>query len=223
MKFHLSPVSSNVKTGPIPVSTSSMETCPDSCPFSNNGCYASSGPLALHWRKVTDGVRGVDFEAFLRQIEGIPANSLWRHNQAGDLPGMGDDIDVVALAKLAQANKGLRGWTYTHKPLNAANLAAIRSANEEGFTVNVSANSAKQAAKYRALTGLPTVCVLPSETKEKVQYVDGQQIVTCPATLRENTNCAKCGLCQKRDRKFVIGFTAHGVSKKKASAIACAN
>lgn len=220
MNFHLSMTSGNKKTGFMPVSTSSTETCPDSCPLRSGGCYAKTGPLALHWTKVSKGERGVDFDSFLKQIESIPYGTIWRHNQAGDLPGMGDSIDVVALAKLAQANIGKKGFTYTHKPLTSKNIEAIKSANSEGFTVNVSANSAKEAAKVRALTGLPTVCVLPSDTTAPVQYVDNQQIVTCPATIRDNTNCAKCRLCQKSDRKFIIGFPAHGTSKKKANAIA---
>ena len=41
--------SSNKKTGPMPVSTTSSETCPTTCPFKGNGCYAESGPLAFLW------------------------------------------------------------------------------------------------------------------------------------------------------------------------------
>jgi hypothetical protein len=58
MNVHLTLVSSNAKTGPIPVSTSSAVTCSDACPFKKDGCYADSGPLALHWSKVTSGQRG---------------------------------------------------------------------------------------------------------------------------------------------------------------------
>ena len=37
LRFHLSRVSTNSKTGPIPVSTSSAVTCPPSCPFNQGG------------------------------------------------------------------------------------------------------------------------------------------------------------------------------------------
>jgi hypothetical protein len=47
LRFHLTRVSSNAKTGKIPVSTSSKATCPATCPFMGNGCYAASGPLAI--------------------------------------------------------------------------------------------------------------------------------------------------------------------------------
>jgi len=47
----------------------------------------------------------------------------------------------------------------------------------------------------------------------------GRKVVVCPATIRDDVSCASCQLCQ-RQRDFIIGFPAHGTSKKKASAIA---
>jgi hypothetical protein len=87
LRFHLTRTSSNVKTGPIPVSTSSRATCPPTCPFLKNGCYADAGFYTrLHWDAVTRGDRGVPFADFLDHIRNLPAGQLWRHNQAGDLP-----------------------------------------------------------------------------------------------------------------------------------------
>jgi hypothetical protein len=43
-------VSRNAKTGPIPVSTTTRETCPDVCPFrkdNEGGCYAEGGPIRM--------------------------------------------------------------------------------------------------------------------------------------------------------------------------------
>jgi hypothetical protein len=160
MNVHLTLVSSNAKTGPIPVSTSAATTCPEACPFKKSGCYADSGPLALHWSKVTSGQRGFDWSAFLGKIRSFPAGQLWRHNQAGDLPGVGDKVDAKALRELVNANTGKRGFTYTHKPLSLGNLSAIRSANKRGFVVNLSANSVSHADKL-AKTGLPVAAVVP--------------------------------------------------------------
>ena len=47
--------SRNAKVGPMPVSTSDKSTCAPSCPFKGKGCYAESGPLAIHWAKITAG------------------------------------------------------------------------------------------------------------------------------------------------------------------------
>ena len=68
---HLTPKSANKKVGPIPVSTTTADTCPATCPFNNaneGGCYAEAGPLKLHWMKVTRGERGTNFSEFLEQI-----------------------------------------------------------------------------------------------------------------------------------------------------------
>ena len=58
MLVHLVRKSRNGKTGPIPVSTTSGDTCPNACPLKGSGCYAKSGPLGMHWQKVSSGARG---------------------------------------------------------------------------------------------------------------------------------------------------------------------
>ncbi|MEY4341197.1 MAG: hypothetical protein RL541_701, partial [Pseudomonadota bacterium] len=57
MQVHLTLKSANVKTGPIPVSTTERASCPDDCSMKKE-CYAASGPLALHWAAVSNGTRG---------------------------------------------------------------------------------------------------------------------------------------------------------------------
>ena len=213
---HLTRISANKKTGPIPVSTSSAETCPDSCPFKAKGCYALSGPLALHWRKVTQRTSGLIWEDFCNQIAALPRNQLWRHNQAGDLCGINEYIDAGALSKLTKANRGRKGYTYTHKYGTESNREAIRSANENGFTVNLSANSLAQADTLAAYDCGPVVVALPSDQTKNTFTPQGRKVVICPATLREDVTCASCGLCQKQ-RGAIVGFPAHGNAKKFVS------
>jgi len=225
MKTHLTLRSGNGKTGPIPVSTSSADTCPASCPFrrvdqyGSGGCYAASGPLALHWQKVTSGERGLFWSQFLSEIAGLPEGQLWRHNQAGDLPGLGEEIDASALGKLTKANRGRKGFTYTHKYGTESNREAIRSANLNGFTVNLSANTLAHADELAETECGPVVVVLPSDQISNTLTPAGRKVVICPATVRDDVTCATCGLCQ-RQRSAIVGFPAHGASKRKASAIA---
>jgi hypothetical protein len=224
LEVHLTRISMNAKTGPIPVSTSTATNCPPSCPFnktSEGGCYAETGPLALHWRKVTQGLRGLVWSAFCDEISRLPKGQLWRHNQAGDLAGNGEYIDAHKLAELTQANKGRRGFTYTHKHTTDENVEAIRCANAHGFTVNLSANNLAHADKLADLKAGPVVCVLPSNQTENTTTPAGRKVVICPATFREHTSCATCGLCQKQ-REAIVGFPAHGMSKAKANAVALA-
>ena len=221
MRVHLTLKSSNGKTGPIPVSTTTAATCPDVCPFRKSGCYADGGPLAIHWKQVTAGKRGDDFATFCGKIAALPAGTFWRHNQAGDLPGEGDAIDPIALDALTFANAGRRGFTYSHKPVlgkaYAQNRAAIARANAAGFTINLSANNAAHADELAALGVAPVACVLPSTASANCKTPSGRKIVICPATQRDDVSCATCQMCQ-RQREVIVGFPAHGASIRKADA-----
>lgn len=225
--IHLTLKSANVKTGPIPVSTSSADTCPDACPLKKGGCYAKSGPLGMHWNKVTKGQRGANLTAFVKQIRSLPSGQLWRHNQAGDLSGKGDRINTRELSRIVRANKGKRGFTYTHKPPALGNNAtAIASANKGGFTVNLSGNSLSHADELKALGIGPVVAIVPEglrpngETGGKTPA--GNRFIFCPAQTREGVTCATCRLCSVAKREYIIAFEVHGTSKRKAAAIATA-
>lgn len=223
MYYHITPVSSNAKTGPIPVTTTSSDSCPPSCPFSGGGCYAKSGPLALHWRKVSEGERGGSLEDLTSFIRNLPEGTLFRHNQAGDLPGEGERVDARALQQIVQANVGRRGFTYTHKHEKRSNLRHIKAANDGGFTVNLSANSPAHADELADTGAGPVVCVLDQTTTQNTVTPAGRKIVICPATVRDDITCSTCGLCARANRSVIVGFPAHGTSKRKASAIANAN
>jgi hypothetical protein len=134
------------------------------------------------------------------------------------LPGLGEDIDATALSGLVKANQGRRGWTYTHKHTTAANRDAIRAANANGFTVNLSANSLAHADELASYDCGPVAVVLPSDQNENTVTPEGRKVVICPATQRDNVTCASCGLCQKQ-RGAIVGFPAHGASAKKVSAL----
>jgi hypothetical protein len=167
---------------------------------------------------VTQGARGVSWQSLVRQIFELPAQQLWRHNQVGDLPGVNNEIDRTKLEELVIANSGKRGFTYTHKPPTPDNLDAIRSANQHGFTINLSANNLDHADRL-VKTGLPVVVVLPQEdvNKRSQRTPAGHRVVTCPATRSKSINCSKCGICQMKDRGFIVGFPAHGARKNKLS------
>ena len=221
LRFHLSRVSTNSKTGPIPVSTSSKATCPPTCPFlGGNGCYGDNHGLNFHWRLVTEGSRGVTASEFFRLIGALFPDQLWRHNQAGDLPHTRGRISRRFLRGLIGANRGRRGYTYSHHDLALGeNLALIRQANRQGFTVNVSTET--EAAADRAVAaGLPAVVAVPStETRTAWSTPAGHRVVVCPAQREGSTvDCATCQLCYQRPAGLVIAFLAHGTSKAKANA-----
>mgnify|MGYP001585964570 CR=1 FL=1 len=223
MFYHLTLKSENVKTGDIPVSTSSNYTCPNFCPLKNNGCYASFGNLSYHWLKVSNGKRGDNFREFIKQITNLPAAQLWRHNQAGDIGGFNNRISGKQLRQLTKANTGKKGFTYTHKPVEGKSYVAkqnrkhIKAANKRGFTINLSANNINHADKLIDLKIGPVVCILPENAPEVNYTPKGRKIITCPAQTRDNVTCKTCRLCQKVDRKFCVGFISHGNGRKRVN------
>jgi len=210
-RVHLSPKSANVKTGPIPVSTSERATCPADCAMRAE-CYAAAGPLALHWSAVSTGQRGQLWPDFVAAVAALPAGQLWRHNQAGDLPGDGRTVDPAALGQLVAANAGRRGFTYSHYR-DAESLRWIGHANRWGFTVNLSANDLADADELAATGAGPVVVVLPSTQTANTATPAGRPVVICPATQRDGVSCASCQLCQ-RQRSTIVGFPAHGTRRR---------
>jgi len=190
-------VSRNSKTGAIPTTTSDRQTCPTTCPFYEKGCYAKYGKQAVHWKKVSNAERGLPWDEFVNAVRKIAQGQLWRHNVAGDLPHNDGNIDYLKLRQLIGANKGRRGFTYSHHTLNDHNVVCLQNANMMGL-----------------------VAVVHSDKTDRFYTTSsGRKVITCPATIHENVTCATCGLCQKADRDFVIAFPSHGAAKKTVNQI----
>jgi hypothetical protein len=209
---------------------SDMSTCPDTCSFKKNGCYGLGGPVLIHWRKLSNGLKGEQWNDFCNTVKTkIRRGQIWRHNQVGDLVGDNNLIDGPALKLLVEANKGKLGYTYSHKGVITSdklseqtaenNRQAIKHANENGFTVNLSADSIKEADEKVNLNIGPVVVVLNSKTENKSIFTpQGKKIIICPATYRDDVTCASCQLCQKQ-RSCIVGFPAHGNAKNKVNEI----
>jgi hypothetical protein len=223
----------NRKLGPIPVSQTARGSCPDSCSFKNAGCFAERNFTRIHWEKVPE--EGMSWLAFCREVKRLKRRTLWRHNEAGDLPGEGDAIDPAALKQLVDAAAHTRGFTFTHKavleskPVSPrtralptaqaralwipSNRRAIAYAVRRGFTINLSADNLAQADELARLAIAPVAVVLPADAPDRAQKTpDGRQVVVCPSESRGLT-CANCQLCAHPQRASIIGFKAHGQSK----------
>jgi len=220
MQVHLTLKSSNKKTGPLPTSTTERASCPTTCKFYNKGCYAASGPQNLHWQKISkpdkDGNRrGTDFLSFCNSIRKLPKGQLWRHNVSGDLPHVLGYIDESLVNELVRANRGRKGYTYSHHDTEAGdNLKILLEANKRGFTINASTESLQQADEAMN-KGLPAVVVVDSSKPCPKVTPEGRRVMQCPATKDGSTvQCATCGLCAIGERRCVVAFPSHGNSKK---------
>ena len=199
---------------------SSSNTCPNSCPFKSNGCYASEGYYTrLHWKKVDNGERGIKFNDLINKIKSLKPGSMLRLNVAGDLVGHNNKIYKSYLDKYIEACKPLKAYTYTHYPISKGNnLQLIKQANKKGLVINVSTETEYQAIQSLS-NNLPTVLVVKS-TEDRNSYplkdIHGHtkgRVLICPQQTK-GVNCVDCGLCLDRPKNIVIGFKAHNATQK---------
>jgi len=216
MRIHFKRVSDNKKTGAIPVTMTERASCPSSCPLKGAGCYAENFPIVLHWRRVES--TGLEWGELCEKVSGLPPGQLWRHDVAGDLPHNRGVIDAQAMLELASANKGRKGFTYTHHRVdNAQNAQILADCNAAGLTINLSAESLQQADALAALDIAPVVVVVPEDASRLQHTADGRAVVGCPATYRKDVTCESCGLCAITSRRCIVAFPVHGVKKRYAT------
>lgn len=240
MKVLFTSASGNRKLGPMPSSITSEDTCPASCPLKGNGCYAEYGPLQWKWRGLDSNNNAMSWEEYCSRVSKLPRGKMWRHAQAGDFPGekvvrgdgtVSDRLDADACMKLAEANRGRRGFGYTHYPPTLWNLSVLMAMQKEGFVINLSADNLEEADKLSE-HGFPVVTLLPrldkgfrklgqvtEEDKNEISKFThaGRRVVVCPH-YTHGVQCIDCGLCA-RSRKVIVGFPAHGVGLNKATAV----
>jgi len=234
-KFLITKRSGNTKTGPILLTTSPRKTCPSICPFrkgsGNGACYAEHGMLGgFIWTKLDRLKTGGSFQngnikirsktELLKTIRELPEGTLWRHNQAGDLPTSDQTtINGRALQPLVNANRGRCGFTYTHFDVlkNRTNRRIVREANQAGFTINLSANTLSHADKLFDLNCAPVTVVVPATQTSNTVTPKGRTVIICPAVTTKGITCKTCGICAKQ-REAIIAFPAHGGKKELITA-----
>ena len=138
-------------------------------------------------------------------------------------------VDKEYLNALLNA-KPKKGFSFTYSHFHWSHwVSAMRKFNKT--VINYSADSINEALKSFA-ANIPTVMVFHNDQwhgKKSIRlkpYGYKQEknkavpVLRCPAEYRD-ISCINCGngvpLCARTNRKFIIGFTAHGANKRKAS------
>lgn len=240
LKMILLPTSSNKKTGDVIQSYSSRVTCPDSCKFKKNGCYADGYHTARQWdrcdnpadaRYVTNGEHlaiGLKAAVFDKLRRNPTRNKvLFRHNIAGDIAIEGtsnidaDRVDTIAKA-IADTNETvgnvLQGYTYTHCTidLNASNI--IHEVASRGFLINASCETVQEVKHAKSFDINAVIASIdPKETARELKAM-GMHGVQCPAQTKDGVSCDSCRLCA-RNRDVVVIFKVHGTASKKAAKV----
>lgn len=220
--YNITEVSQNKKTGPIITTRHPQASCPVTCPFLSNGCYAENFPLSKHWKSDLD--KGMAFEDYLHRLHRLieyrnktGQTSMVRLVEAGDI---GDGVKLsrqaIHLAEAVQQSSTVI-W-YSHYHPTPENLEVYRSILDRAC-INVSADNPTMADAYARL-GLPTVVVMPIGTPNVSYTPEGRKIVACPAEKAGGrVTCQTCRLCGIQDRDYIIGFRAHGGRKNVVNRI----
>lgn len=233
MKCVLFPTSSNPKTGNVVQTYSTPESCPARCPLKGSGCYGENFHTRLQWARADNAAdprfikSAAEMAAALMNAATLrpEGETLFRHNVAGDIAAPGtSEIDAAVLGEidaaineanlcLKHAGRRVLGYTYTHCEINDYAAALISAAD---IVINASCETVaecKNAASY----GVPAVmaCADPDAAKAALKAA-GLNGVQCPAQTRD-TNCDKCRLCARKNRKAVVLFALHGNGAKKAA------
>jgi hypothetical protein len=155
---------------------------------------------------------------FLRLIQSLPYRQLWRHNQAGDLQDPSTIAGRTALKQLTTANRGKRGFTFSHHLLTRRVIEAFKAATAQGFTINASTETI-EAADSAVFNGLRAVVVVPSTDERRIwRSPAGHRVVTCPAQIHDGMTCQRCQLCHARPQEVIVAFRAHGTGRRRVDA-----
>lgn len=216
-RYFINPRSSNPVTGPIMVTTSSRKTCPRTCPLKPIGhsdltCYAEKGFLGgFVWAELDNPAsrfRAYDFHHLISAITALPEGTVWRHNQAGDLPTTDNThIDRERLDQIVEANRGRRGFTFTHYSVHIPhNRFAVNHANRNGFRINISVDSLYEADAVAGVTDAPIAVVIKDRPTRPLFTPKGRRVVICPNRTHKVT-CSTCQLCT-RARNTIVALPA---------------
>lgn len=184
-------------------------TCPSTCPYLGNGCYAEGGNVAMHQRGAGDSVNAALHGAAAAMVWAALTGRVARLHVSGDLGTSVEPAYVDGLVVVAREVRRLRGgdgpvaWTYTHHE-DGAYRGAL---DDAGITVRLSDHIGASGA----------IVVESREHARSIRKETGAKVAVCPAQLR-SVSCNQCRLCWTRP-DVTIAFIAHGGSAGKVRAM----
>lgn len=193
------------------------QTCPSTCPHRDNGCYAQSGNVAFHNRRLERAnEHRSSYDVIRAEAREITKAGPTAAGKALRLHVSGDVRSNAAAKLLAKAAKKWDGrvYTYTHS------WRQIERSSWGSISVLASCETPAQVREARA-RGYAAALVVTEHTSAKASVLnDGTRTIPCPQQTRDIT-CEQCKLCMRdttlRAQDSAITFAAHGSGKKKVS------
>jgi len=211
--------SQNSKTGEVSVTYAPIQSCPETCPFLDKGCYAQSGHTSFTLNRLNKNARlkkktrPIDIaREEAKQIRTLSGDRNLRLHIVGDAktPKAAEILSRAAKDHSSKADKKV--WTYTHAwkeiPRKKWGKISVLASCE-------TIDECKDAMKR----GYAASIVRLKPFNHSFEW-DGVQMTACPALVNDNTKCDSCGLCLKDQsllkKKKVICFFPHGSRQNAA-------
>ena len=209
-------LSANKKIGMAAATYASQASCPTTCPFYNNGCYAESGPTGIHTRALN---RSTDTALEVAQKEAAAIRAAAADPIQPSIPlrlhVVGDcataaAAEIVAAAAAEYIKRKGPVWTYTH---------AWREVPRESWgavSVLASCETADDVAAARA-RGYAAAIV---RNQDRTERGGGLTYVPCPQQ-NSGVTCTDCRMCFRDESLLQVGtvivFKPHGIRKSTVS------
>ncbi|WP_439627560.1 DUF7227 family protein [Gemmata sp.] len=211
----------NAKLGRAAATYVARQSCPASCPFRAEGCYAEHDNTRATWDRITAGSAGAGPVELARReaalIDGLPGTRDLRLHVAGDsVTVAGTRAIAAACGRYVERGRGagcdVKVWAYTH---------AYRTVPRAAWGVVSVLASCETAADVAAARGrgYAAALVVPEFGAEAAHAAGGVRLLPCPQQTRGRA-CTDCRLCfddgRLRTAGLVIGFALHGWGSNKA-------
>lgn len=204
-------------------------SCPNSCAFKGDACYAQSGHVAIHVKRLDEAVTpGMRPEAVARAERRAIREAFkgGRIPQDGEKGGRDLRMHVSGDARTRRSAEILGGaatewkergggdvWTYTH-----AAMTVPREAWGPDISVLGSTEDPAQVETIKKQGYAPAI-VVGQHKSDKAYKVEGSDVdfIPCMEQVR-GIPCSQCRLCFRadwlRENNKGIAFAAHGATRK---------
>jgi len=209
--------SQNKKTGTFSTMRKVGATCPVSCQYLNNGCYAQGGNVGIHEKRAESASFSSALAATIAIVCGVKFGKMARLHVSGDFLLYGtDEIDAEYIYFISSVckfldMKGYNGpycWTYTH--INKKDIKDVLSRYLDLQTDMVCLWSDEVEP------GGTIVYDFDEVGKLRAEHPDLTFVKCLNQTTGGRVDCTECGLCMDspHTKGRVIVFNPHGSGKK---------
>lgn len=198
-------------------------TCPKTCPFKGEGCYAQMGYTSITTHKLDRQVEGLSaYEVAKAEANAIdssygggsvPTGRDLRIHVSGDARSSGAAKVIAKAVDRWKARGGNKVWSYTH----AWHLVPRSFWGQ--VSVLASIEDVRDIKQVRSQGYAPAIVVNEFQSDKAFWIGDcDTKFIPCPSQTR-GVGCTDCRLCfdadKLRERNAGIAFSAHGPGKNK--------